>query len=537
MFNITSSRPALDFARAEWNRISALRPETAALPEDVALVPWSELMSQEAELISPDVARRMESSVYSDDYLILERPERLVLAGKSDRAVLYAVYQYAREAWGLRTAYPGTEAAFASAPPPTRDSAARFYSPRFERRGFVIENHRDPAYIKRLVDWLPKNGLNEIFFTFMLWDAVRDEVAPDIVKRGLRVTLGGHSMKFFTDRSESFRAMQGDTPYTAKKQFDYADETWFPGFFEQVADYCKDVPNLTTLSLWPEDVADRSGRGFLDSYLRFTERLKAHLSAQGVGVDVEHIAYNAGLSWDMLELGVDTPASGSVDTLFAYWGRDYRYGYESTPHEAERRARRSLEAWAEAARDVGRKLTIFEYYSDHFMLSSLFPALPKRIAADVDYYEELGIDGMVDLIVPYKGPLDYPWEWAHGFNSFVFARSLWGQPLDSILEEYYSGYPASEREAVRALFERIEDAVSEVTRWNVPLFPARAVDAERASATREQADAVVDMLQRIRDGLPAAPHFSDDALDRYVRCLREQSEALERQWREKRDRL
>ncbi|HZG78673.1 MAG TPA: hypothetical protein VEZ72_22665, partial [Paenibacillus sp.] len=523
MFTPTTD-PVLAFARAEWSRLSALRPETDAPPEEVEIALWSETLSREAGRMSPDVARKMEASALTDDYIILDRADRLVLAGKSDRAALYAVYQYAREAWGLWTAYPGTEPTFGDAAPRTRAAAARFYSPRFERRGFVIENHRDPAYIKLLIDWLPKNGLNEIFFTFMLWDAVRDEVAPEIAKRGLRVTLGGHSMKFFTDRSASFRAMEGDNPYTAKRQFDYADDSWFPDFFEQVADYCRSVPNLTSLSLWPEDVADDSGKGFLGAYVRFAERLKAHLSARGVDVDVEHIAYNAGLSWDMLELGGDTPASGSVDTLFAYWGRDYRHGYDSTPHEEERRARRSLEAWASAVRSNGRRLTIFEYYSDHFMLSSLFPAMPNRIADDVAYYEQLGVAGMVDLIVPYKGPLDYPWEWAHGFNSFVFARSLWERALDSILEEYYSGYPAPERASVRALFERIEATVTEATRWNVPLFPARAVDVERASATREQADAVVGLLRRIRDALPAAPAFADDALNRYVRCLREQAE-------------
>ncbi|WP_309121806.1 hypothetical protein [Paenibacillus sp.] len=534
-----TEHPVLAFAREEWNRLSALQPRSEG--EELVLCTWSDLAGHDAERLSPDIREKMRASTGSDDYIIAEGAGRLVLAGKNERATLFALYQYAREAWGLRRAYPGTDIVF-DEEAPMRAAATgvfgRFYSPRFERRGFVVENYNDPAYVKLLIDWLAKNGQNEIFFTFMLWDAVRDEIAPEIAKRGLRVTLGGHSMKFFTDRSASFRAIQGDHPYTAKKQFNYKDETWFPAFFDQIAAYCKDVPNLTTLSLWPEDVADNSGAGFLSSYIRFTERLKAHLRAAGIEADVEHIAYNAGLSWDMLEPDGIAPSDGA-DVLFAYWGRDYRYGYEASPHENEHRARKALEEWTAAVRGQGRRTTIFEYYSDHFMMSSLFPALPRRIAEDVDFYARLGVDGLVDLIVPYKGPLDYPWIWAHGFNSFVFARALWGEPLEDILDEYYAGYPAAERGSVRAMFERIEETVAEATRWNVPLFPARAVDVERAVADAEQADAVIAMLGRIQAALGTNAPEGEPAgsYETYVRRLIEQSAALEKQWRKKRESL
>jgi len=511
-----------------------MQPQSA-VPEAV-IGAWSDVEAFDSGRIAPVFREKMSGSAFSDDFFILEEGGRIVLSGRSDRATLYAVYQYAREAWGLQRTYPGEIGRFDRRT--AHGSITKYYSPRFERRGFVIETYRDPAYLKQLIDWLAKNGINEIFFTFMLWDAVRDEVAPEIKKRGLRVTLGGHSMKFFTDRSESLRVLQGGHPYTARRQFDYRDESWFPGFFAQLSDYCKEVPNLTQLSLWPEDMADSSGAGFLSSYIGFAERLKAHLLAEGFDVEVEHIAYNAGLSWEMLELGDARPSAG-VDTLFAYWGRDYRYGYADTPHESERRAGRALAEWKAAARGTGTKTTIFEYYSDHFMLSTLFPALPHRIAEDIEFYAALGVEGMVNLIVPYRGAMDYPWQWAHGFNSFVFARAMWGESLESILDEYYAGYPAEERRTVRDLFERIERTVAEATRWNVPLFPARAVDVERAAADREQADAVIEMLERIQAGLSPVPDLAPgepaDSFRKYVTRLIEQAAALERQWREKRE--
>lgn len=518
--------------------MSAMRPHAfvPGLPE-LVIGTWSDLDARCPERLNPALRVQMSNSVHSDDFIIQEEDGRLILSGKNERATLYAVYQYAREVWGLHWVYPGSEPQMDEPSSGSRivpGRLVRFCSPKLERRGFVVETVRDPEYLKQMIDWMAKNGANEIFFTFMLWDEYRDELAPEIAKRGLQLTLGGHSMTFFTNRSESLRAFLADHPYTAKKQFNYNDESWFPAFFNQMSDYCKGVPNLTRLSLWPEDVADPSGGDFLSPYIRFSEQLKAHLHAEGIRVEVEHIAYNAGLAWHMLEMGGARP-SASVDTLFAYWGRDYRYGYVSTPHENEQRARRALEEWAGAVHGTKRKLTLFEYYSDHFMLSSLFPALPKRIAKDVEYYANLGVDGIVNLIVPYRGPDDYPWQWVHGFNSFVFSRALWGEPLEQILHDYALYYPEDKRGAVQALFEVIESTVTELTRWNVPLFPARAVDPDKAAATKEQAEAIIGTLQRIRSQLsPALASAEIDPqsnLYKYAARLIEYSVKLEEQWR------
>lgn len=62
-----------------------------------------------------------------------------------------------------------------------------------------------------------------MFFTFSLWDRIKDEAAPELAKRGIGLTLDGHSMKFFLVRQKSDSRQAADHPYTAKKQLDYTD--------------------------------------------------------------------------------------------------------------------------------------------------------------------------------------------------------------------------------------------------------------------------------------------------------------------------
>ena len=53
-----------------------------------------------------------------------------------------------------------------------------------------------PSYINSLIDWGVKNGQNEYFFTFFLWDDIKSYVTPALQKRDVQVTLGGHSLSY-----------------------------------------------------------------------------------------------------------------------------------------------------------------------------------------------------------------------------------------------------------------------------------------------------------------------------------------------------
>ncbi|SDJ25886.1 hypothetical protein [Salimicrobium halophilum] len=342
-------------------------------------------------------------------------------------------------------------------------------APVFKRRGNVIETIDDRSFLHSMIDWGAKNRLNEFFFTFFLWDEVKEDILPALEKRGFSVTLGGHSLKFLMEKA-------GMDPEAAMDFFRKTEEEWDP-VVDVIRGYCADIPVVTRISLWPEDAPAQKG-DFLSAYLQFTEYLKRKLP----DIEVEHIAYNAGLAWHMLERESETKQPESIDTLFAFWGRDYSRNFQE-----EKRAWKSFKDW----RGVANKLTVFEYYSDHFLLSELFPPLPRRIHKDFKAYRRLGADGVLNLVVPRHHPKmgdvpveSYDWKWVQLLNNYVAASEMWGKAVD--MEECFAGDTSG-------VWHMLEKAISPLSGWNIPLFPERAVDSGDAKVlpSLEEAQAKV----------------------------------------------
>src|SRR5690606_36340658 len=139
-------------------------------------------------------------------------------------------------------------------------------------------------------------------------------------------------------------------------------------------------------------------------------------------------------SWDMLELPGGMATSEELNTLYAYWGRDYSEPWSPDSRPEDARAFAALESWTRETNRQNRQICVFEYYSDHFMLSPLFPSLPERIHDDLTRFKSLGIDAVTNLVVPYpQAGADYSWKWAQGYNSYLFARMSWGDSYDDAL--------------------------------------------------------------------------------------------------------
>ncbi|MEK3888911.1 hypothetical protein [Bacillus sp. FSL K6-3431] len=474
-----------------------------------------------------------------DHYLFGESDGHIWISGQSERATLYAVYHFCKVYWGEQWIYP---AELTLSEPTNTSLHIVSYEPAFIRRGFVFETINEPDYIISMIDWLVKNRINEVFFTFTLWDELKDRIAPEISKRGLSVTLGGHSMKFFLDKETALNQSVANHPYTAIKQLNYQDKVWQEKIYEEIVAYCQDVPNLTRISLWPEDVAiepdSEQTNSFLKSYIEYTEGLKATLIRKGIDITVEHIAYNAGLSWMMLERdGMEI--SQEVDSLFAYWGRDYRYSFLESPQKSDQRACISLKDWIKGTKKSNRELTIFEYYSDQFMLTPLFPLLSQRITADLKEYNQLGIEGITNLIVPVRTIENHPWHWIHQFNSYVFCRACWGDQLEDILEDYYLYFQDKERAWIRCAFELVEEILPAITTWNTLLFPARIVDPEMAKGNKKQSLDAYALLEEISKNmqrlLQQSPLSEDNMANKYIEHLANYSHEMAKQWNDKKE--
>jgi hypothetical protein len=399
-----------------------------------------------------------------DAFQLIQKESEIFIVGTNPRSVLFGVYDVCKKLFGYKwvSFFPNEKIKFDA----QKILVPTINTGKMKRRGLVVENYDEPDFLLQLIDWAAKQYINELFFTFMLWDKVKHVVTKEIEKRGLSITFGGHSMHYLLN----------GISVSEKKQINFADASWKDLIINKIRDFCSETSSIERLSLWPADIGIEDDQSFLAHYIAFSEQIKIQLPQ----INVEHIAYNAGLSWKMLELTDDVKSSKSVNTLFAYWGRNYQQSFRK-----EERAINALQKWRDATNVTQKQLTVFEYYSDHFMLGDLFPPLFKRIHEDIELFHQLGIENIVNLIVPYlpkenAAQLDllYPWKSIQLINGYYFARLSWGDAFDEVEKDFYSIFEEHQAEVKQAL-GKIETVISEVSKWNVPLFPNRIIDPEK----------------------------------------------------------
>jgi hypothetical protein len=453
---ILNDDTAIKFAKEELSKYADKVRES---------IPYSFVLGVDKDFLQQDLIDQplfQEGAI--DAFQVLQRESEIYIIGTNPRSVLFGVYHICKKLFGYKwvSFFPNEKINYHD----QKILVSTLKSGKMNRRGLVVENYDDPDFLLQLIDWAAKHFINELFFTFMLWDKVKHIVAKEIVKRGLSITLGGHSMHYLLN----------GISISEKKQINFADDSWKDLLINKIKDYCGETSLIERVSLWPADIGIEDDQPFLAHYIAFSEQIQKQLPH----IQVEHIAYNAGLSWKMLELTNDVESSKSVDTLFAYWGRNYQQSFAN-----EERAWKALKKWRDAINVRQRELTVFEYYGDHFMLGDLFPPLFKRIHEDIELFYKLGIENIVNLIVPYlpkenadEVDLVYPWKSIQLMNGYYFARLSWGDTFEEVEKDFYSTFEEHQAEVKQAL-EQIETLISEVSKWNVPLFPNRIIDPEK----------------------------------------------------------
>lgn len=481
-----------------------------------------------------------------DGFALVVENSDLFIVGATERSLLYGVYYYAEAYLGF---------SFVGLNETLQDSSTlgentfETHNPLIQRRGNVIETIRDTQYVKQLIDWGAKNGLNEFFFTFFLWDEIGPVIVEELEKRSYDVTLGGHSLSFLLG-DEVHKVIEGTV------FFEGVNDWLHDVVICRIVEICQAYPIVSRISLWPEDVGihEKNYATFMPSYISFVEKLMYRLTQANLLVDVEHIVYNAGLEWNMLERNKHIFPSSDVDVLYAYWGRNYANSLLNQ-EKNQLRAYQALLDWNGKVMDSQRELTVLEYYSDHFMLSELFPPLFKRIEADMKDYSRIGVKGVINLIVPVhqkQAVLNrtngYPWKWVQMMNNYFYAGLSWGKEFDTLCDRFFAMFGMKES-FYRKLLDELEAILAKHTKWNIPLFPARIVDPEKvfdkqfANEVMHYLDGVYEFLEKQlvqfqgQSSLSSEDNFLDlppeEMLIIYLHYVRKSVETLRNQWREK----
>ena len=380
-----------------------------------------------------------------DNYLLDIDDHGGHIISSNARGLLYGVYKYAQVYLGFDFSKIGKET--------LGEPSNEFYkthAPRFMRRGNIFEVINDIDYLLNQIDMNAKYGHNEMFFTFFLFDEVKDSIVSDLLKRGIEVTLGGHSLKYLLEPILDLEKNE-----SANLSF-YKDYNLMNYIVDKVVKICEENPVVKRISLWPQDIGipESKGSEFMQNYIDFNLRIKKALIKADLDVAVEFIVYNAGLNWEMLSYYDDLELYDELDVLYAYWGRDY-----SRPFE-DQRALSSLKSWIKVA-----NVTVLEYYSDFFMMSEIYPPLGHRINQDINFYEKLEVKGVLNLVVPLLSSrtsnyyIDrYDYQNYHQENNITYSNCLW------------------EKNAIEK--SDLEKHIAFLTKYNKVYFPKRLVDIE-----------------------------------------------------------
>ncbi|QJD85177.1 DUF4838 domain-containing protein [Cohnella herbarum] len=445
-----------------------------------------------------------------DEFEIRAEYGNAVIAGASPRAVLFGTYRFLEEHAGISwptPAYRHIPATPVNVPIIGRTTRKAT----FARRGLVLESSETTEYAMNLIDWSAKNGLNDLFFTFDLWERYQDELRPELAKRQLMLTLGGHNLGMFFPSGEHFAehpewfALPVEGGRRIADQPCYSNEAGVAVMVDNVVRYVeREIRRgtvLATLSLWPNDnkhvcncPACREA-GFISTYIGFLSRLRRSFASKGISVNVEHIAYNAQLEWSMLE---EVPASSELDTLIACWGRDYKDSIASPNRPRDVRFKEITEKWANACGGFGTNLTVFEYYSDYWMLTSVFPPLLRTIAEDMAYYRSVGANGVMSLILPYSKAVRIIREDIGGqpiieaidgremnsedvamwLNLYVFSRLTWQgeDDADRVTYRFCNLFYGERASLCKGMLDRLSIALAGLSAYNTEFFKLRFID-------------------------------------------------------------
>lgn len=440
-----------------------------------------------------------ETEQLTDRFQLEEREGRIWICGVNPRSVIYGVYYFLETYLHIRILRPGLE----SVPvlgEPVREIQPVTITAAFPRRGFNLAPS-DPADL----DLAMKLGYNVCTIGIEEWEANREDYLRELRRRDMLLDVGGHCMDSFLNIRDTFREHPDWFGLYEGKRMDlqpcFSNPNTVALFVQNAVNFCRRNPEIDNLTIWPNDngsfcqCEQCRAAGFMGTYFRLLDALKEALKAEGLPVTLQHIAYNAGLAWEMIDT---IPEEFHTDTLVAPWGRNYTYSLaDEKAAPRDKRFQRIIRDWAAASRRNGVSLSIYEYYGDYWMFSALFPPLGRVIFQDTAVYRDWGVSMLRSLNFRYDHTIASAYELTHRplprsaslyefnsensvmwFNIAMLGRALWnpGAGYEKQAADYCAACYGSRAADALALLDTLEKVLAPLCEYSTTLFRRRLID-------------------------------------------------------------
>ena len=412
--------------------------------------------NESAKAISLELAD--DKAIKWDGYRIRTTEAGLQLTGHEPRALLYAVYDLLEQS-GCSFFYPGVQEQIVPVKKyiewRIKDS---LFTPLLKHRGLApygldakgLEEGRN------FIDWMAKNRLNYILVSEnrpsdsdgpangSVWKEVREELLPELQKRGFVIEMSEHCMPVFFPRSlfvthpEWFalnggKRKIGPPPYSGQMCYSNKDAVEYYG--DALAKYAVVHPEFKTIGTWPLDGGDYCEcEQCKNPYTVFNAVLSIAKKIRKVRPDiiVEHLAYKE-QTWQ------PPPIDSIPSNISVLWCRDAGESGEL------------VKQWKQKL-DPAAGIYQFEYYlGDNYRSRTNLWLRPIYASQMVEQAIATGYRGVISLTLPIQN-----W-WRSSFNNRFYARASW-QPQfnpDSELEKYYKAYYGGQAIEAKNIFTKI----------------------------------------------------------------------------------
>ena len=512
---------------------------------------------------SPELAPTVADPTMDDAFRISIKDNAGIIAGTNPISVLIAVYSLLKKL-GCKWIRPGRDGELIEEKPldPLNFEYEEKADYRFRGIDTCGSNSTQTAY--DLIDWLPKEGMNNYFVETLTpgkgfkgychyldfekedWEAAFNMVAAEAKKRGLKRHACGHgwhisaleyhgdprdpklSIDAFTAEQQECVALRNGKRelYMGNRlkatQLCYSKEHLRSNMISHVVKYLKEHPGIDYLHFWLADgvnnhcECDKCQQHLpSDWYVLMLNELDKRLSEEGITSRIVCLIY-VDLLWEPVEFKIENPDRYIL--MFAPISRTYDTSYSDLDQPVQKKPyiRNQLVFPRSAAENVAylrdwqeKQLKGDSFLFDYHLMWNQYKDPGYRLLSQVIYEDmhnlaNLGLGGNISCEV-------YTSQIPHDFPHRIMARTLWNKKLDYCAEEaaYFAEAFGEDHRLVFDYLNSISSAFSIIYRYYTDAEKTRDDQKSLAPSVTQIVSAFKPVIvKNLVKALPRAQHIS-----------------------------
>lgn len=437
------------------------------------------LVLKKDELNKATIRLELKEGSGIEDYKIsVEDNKNIVLAGNSDRAILYAVYDLLERLECVWMApdfhfYNGNNEHIPSRPTLVYKHKADIdKSPDLKYRKIYIEEglSHNLQNLPQMIEWMPKGGYNTMVFPLdfrgrgeVEWDNWRGGLIPQLQKRGITIEVGGHGYQnflnadmengtLFKKHPEWFGMEDGKRSRAERRIFCTSNSEAVDYVHFQLLKYLKERPEIDIFDFWPPDggrwcecsECEKIGTS-ADQHARLVNLTSDFFAEHLPGLKIEAIAYAR-----TRELPKRYDIDEDVLIDFCPISQSFEEQIYNSTEGSNYTYRKNIIDWKTAFQG---DFSIYSYYRK-YQWRSLPVLLPYYMQNDLQWYKSQGVAG----ISTYAEPADW---YTYELNHYVLGKLAWDVNADvgKLIDTFAQARYGDAAETAVFVYQTLEDVV------------------------------------------------------------------------------